>query len=71
MSEKARFKFVGDMFNVFNEQKLVRVNQDGEQNGSPGTPNPDFLKPDAQNFNLNRGPYQNPFSARLGIRLEF
>jgi hypothetical protein len=71
LSEKARFKFVGDMFNVFNEQKVIRVNQNGEQNGSPGVANPDFLQPDAQDFHSLTSPYQPPFNARLGIRLEF
>ena len=63
-----RLKFVADLFNLFNEQAIVRVNQFGEQNGSPGTANPDFLKPALGTF---ADPYQNPFSARLAIRLEF
>ena len=53
-----RVKFVADLFNLFNEQKVIRVNQFGEQNGSPGTPNPDFLKPALMQF---ADPYENPF----------
>ncbi|HEY7303770.1 MAG TPA: TonB-dependent receptor [Bryobacteraceae bacterium] len=68
ITERLRFKFVADLFNLFNQQQVVRVNQNGEIDGSPGTPNPDFLLPDRQDF-VN--PYQNPFSARLGLRLEF
>ena len=30
-------KFVADLFNLFNEQTIVRVNQYGEIGGSPGT----------------------------------
>ena len=63
-----RVKFVADLFNIFNEQAVIRVNQNAEINGSPGTPNPDFLKPDRQDF---ADPYQIPFSARLAVRFEF
>jgi hypothetical protein len=66
--ERMRLKFVADMFNLFNEQAIVRVNQFGEQGGSPGTANPDFLKPALGQF---ADPYQNPFSARLAVRFEF
>ena len=72
LGEKYRLKAVADLFNVFNEQKVVRVNQNGEIDGSPGTLNPDFLKPDAEDFHGTQGgPYQAPFSARLAIRFEF
>jgi Carboxypeptidase regulatory-like domain/TonB-dependent Receptor Plug Domain len=66
--ERMRVKFVADMFNLFNEQAVVRVNQFGEQGGSPGTANPDFLKPALGPF---ADPYQNPFNARLAVRFEF
>ena len=72
LGEKYRVKAVADLFNVFNEQKIIRVNQNGEIDGSPGTPNPDFLKPDAEDFHGTQGgPYQIPFAARLAIRFEF
>ena len=68
LGEKYRVKAVADIFNLFNQQRIVRVNQFAEVDGSPGTPNPDFLKPDLESF---REPYQLPFSARLAIRFEF
>ena len=68
LGERARIKFVADLFNVFNEQALLRVNQNAELDGSPGVVNPDFLLPDRENF---RDPYQVPFNARLAIRFEF
>jgi hypothetical protein len=66
--ERMRAKFVADLFNIGNEQAVVRVNGFGEQGGSPGTANPDFLKPALGQF---ADPYQNPFSARLAVRFEF
>ncbi len=66
--ERMRAKFVADLFNIGNEQAVVRVNQFGEQGGSPGVANPDFLKPALGQF---ANPYQNPFSARLAVRFEF
>jgi hypothetical protein len=66
--EQMRFKFVADLFNIFNRQPVVRVNQSAEINGSPGTANPDFLLPDLSGF---ADPYQLPFNARLGLRFEF
>lgn len=37
--ERMRAKFVADLFNIGNEQAVVRVNQFGEQSGSPGVAN--------------------------------
>jgi hypothetical protein len=68
IGERARLKFVADLFNLFNEQAVIRVNQFAEIGNSPGVANPDFLKPDLGNF---ANPYQIPFNARLAIRLEF
>ena len=42
LGEKYRLKAVADLFNLFNQQKLLRVNQFGELDGSPGVANPDF-----------------------------
>ena len=63
-------KAVADLFNIFDQQKVTHVDQYGEISGSPGTPNPDFLKPDVLSGNFP-DPYQLPFSARLAIRFEF
>jgi hypothetical protein len=72
LGERMRLKFVADLFNIFNEQKLVRVNQFGEVGGSPGTANPDFLKPALSGDPVTfADPYENPFSARLAVRFEF
>jgi Carboxypeptidase regulatory-like domain/TonB-dependent Receptor Plug Domain len=71
ITEKVRFKFVADFFNIFNQQQVVRVNQNAEIDGSPGTPNPDFLLPDLFDYPPPSSPYQNPFNARLGLRFEF
>jgi hypothetical protein len=68
LGERARVKFVADLFNLFNEQAVIRVNQFAEIGNSPGVANPDFLKPDLGNF---ANPYQIPFSARLAVRFEF
>jgi len=67
--ERMRVKFVADLFNVFDEQQIIRVNQWSQLEG--GVTNPDFLKPGLQQFNLNSSPYQNPFNARLAVRFEF
>ena len=67
-SERARLKFVADMFNLFNQQRVFRVNQLHEVGGSPGTLNPDFLLPALGQF---ADPYQAPFNARLAVRFEF
>ena len=66
--ERMKAKFVADLFNLFNEQAVTRVNQFGEIGNSPGTANPDLGKPALGTF---ADPYQNPFSARLGVRFEF
>jgi hypothetical protein len=72
LGERMRVKFVADLFNIFNEQKVVRVNQFGEIGGSPGTANPDFLKPALSGDPVTFGdPYENPFNARLAVRFEF
>jgi hypothetical protein len=71
LGERVRFKFVADLFNIFNQQQVVRVNQNAEINNSPGTPNPDFLLPDLFDFHGSSSPYQNSFNARLGLRFEF
>ncbi len=68
LGERLRIKAVADMFNLFNEHAITHVAQAAEINGSPGTPNPDFLKPDLAGF---ANPYQNPFNARLALRFEF
>jgi hypothetical protein len=62
LGEQMHVVLIADFFNVFNQTKVFAVNQTAEVSGAPGTPNVDFLKPQS---------YQAPFSARLGVRLEF
>lgn len=69
LGERMRLKFVADLFNVFDEQKIIRVNQWSQLTG--GGTNPDFLKPGLQQFHLSSGPYEVPFNARLAVRFEF
>ena len=66
--EKVNVKFLADMFNVANTTFVNYVNQFAEINNSPGTPNPDFLKPGGISI---RDAYTRPFYARLGVRFEF
>lgn len=62
LGETKRVKFLADLFNVTNQVRPFSINQNAEVNGSPGTPNVDFLRVAA---------YQAPFNARLGVRFEF
>jgi len=66
LGERMRVKFIADLFNVFDEQKVIRVDQWSQLTG--GSANPDFLKPGLIQF---PEPYENPFNARLAVRFEF
>lgn len=66
IGERKSLKFVADLFNVFNETAVIRVDQFYQLNST--TLNPDYLKPDNQAFSY---PYQRPFNARLAIRFDF
>jgi hypothetical protein len=65
-SERVSVKLVGDIFNVFNQQKVLRIDQNFELDST--TPNPDFLKPNTLDF---AHPFMTPRSVRLALRLEF
>ncbi len=72
LSERMRVKFVADLFNIFDRQTIVRVNEAGEVGGSPGLANPDFLKPFLSGVPVDfADPYESPFNARLAVRFEF
>ncbi len=62
LGEQMRMKFVADLFNVGNQIRPFRIDQNYELNNAPGTLDPDFLKVAL---------YQRPFHARLAIRFEF
>ena len=68
ITEKTKLKFIADFFNIFNSQKVNRVDDFEALDfvGSGNPPNPDFLKPRP----FNQG-YRAPFNMRLGIRFEF
>ena len=68
--EHATVKFLADLFNVGNQVTPITFNQFAEIANSPGSPNPDFLKP-SSSLNSAYNAYTNPFRARLGIRFEF
>lgn len=62
LGESKRLKLGADLFNVGNRLVPYRVDQNIEIDGSPGTTNPDFLRPILET---------NPFYARLQVRFEF
>jgi len=71
LTEKVNVKFLADLFNVFNTTWVQYPDQSAEINNSPGTPNPDFLKPGGYGGGQIRDAYTRPFYARLGVRFEF
>jgi len=73
ITEGTRLRLIADVFNISNMRTQLRVDQFAQR--SAGVPNADFGKPtgngpSAVNGNTNPG-YQRPFSARLGVKLEF
>jgi hypothetical protein len=68
--EHATVKFLADLFNVGNQVTPITFNQFAEIANSPGSPNPDFLKP-SSSTNSAYNAYTTPFRASLGIRFEF
>jgi hypothetical protein len=71
VSEKSHLKFMADMFDLFNTTWVQYPDMTGELDNSPGTPNPDFLKPGGTGGSQIRDAYTRPFYARLGVRFEF
>jgi outer membrane receptor for ferrienterochelin and colicin len=66
LGEKRNLKFVADMFNVFNQKTVLRIDQNYELDSK--TLNPDFLHPNTTDFAY---PYQRPFYGRFAVRFEF
>jgi len=60
LSERARLSLVTDLFNVTNSRRIRTINQFIES--TAGQLNPDFKNPAS---------YRNPFSLRLGVKLDF
>ena len=69
MTERFKFRFGTDLFNIANTKRILLFNQlDSLQFG---VPNADFLKPTVQTIGLNADGIQSPFNARIFARLEF
>ena len=69
ITENTKVKFTADFFNVFNSQKIWRVDENNALDfvGAGNPPNPDFLSPRPYpSFG-----YHLPFNLRLGVRFEF
>ncbi len=60
MTERYTVKFVGDFFNIFNQQRIRQPQEFKEITAD--VPNVDFLKPRS---------FYAPFNMRLGLRFEF
>jgi hypothetical protein len=72
ITEKTKLKLTADFFNIFNSQKLWRVDENNALDFVNGVnpPNPDFLKPRPVIGTTASG-YHTPFNLRLGLRFEF
>jgi hypothetical protein len=71
LSENYRLKFVADLFNITNTKKAFRVDNFSDTGFLSGVTPPIQVNPD---FGLVGGQYnafQQPFHARLAVRLEF
>jgi len=68
VTEKSRVRLGADLFNITNNQRLLRVDQQAQR--TVGVPNADFLKPLGDGVSLQPG-FQRPFYARFMVRYEF
>jgi hypothetical protein len=64
-----RLTFMADVFNLFNEKRILNYDQDTEIGA--GTANPDFGKPVNSLLGGNPAQYQTPITLRVGARFEF
>jgi hypothetical protein len=64
-----RLTFMADVFNLFNEKRVLVYDQDTELNA--GTANPDFGKPVNSLFGGTPSQYQIPFTLRVGAKFQF
>jgi hypothetical protein len=68
-----RVTFVADVFNLFNERRVIGYDQDTELGA--GTPNPDFGAPistvQTPRYWGNPAQFQAPRNVRVGVRFEF
>jgi carboxypeptidase family protein len=69
MGGERRVTFLADVFNVFNQRRILYYSQNTQLNQNQ--PNPDFGKPVDTNFAGNPPQFQAPFNMRVGVRFEF
>jgi Carboxypeptidase regulatory-like domain/TonB-dependent Receptor Plug Domain len=69
LSGARRVTFLADIFNVFNERRVLSYDQNTQL--SAGTPDLDFGKPISTILGGNPPQFQAPFNMRIGVRLEF
>jgi len=68
ITERSRLRLGADLFNITNNQRLLRVDQAAQR--TVGVPNADFLKPNGDGIQIQPA-FQRPFYARFMIRYEF
>jgi len=68
LTEKSRLRLGADLFNITNNQRLLRVDQAAQR--TVGVPNADFLKPNGDGIQIQPA-FQRPFYARFMVRYEF
>ena len=64
-----RITFMADVFNLFNEKRILNYDQDTQLNA--GTANKDFGKPVNSLLSGTPAQYQVPITLRIGARFEF
>jgi hypothetical protein len=69
LSGPRKLTFLGEVFNLFNERRVIGYDQN-TQLTYPNV-NPDFGAPVSTNFSGTPPQFQSPFNVRLGIRFEF
>ena len=69
LSGPRKLTFLGEVFNLFNERRVLGYDQN-TQLTYPNV-NPDFGAPVSTNFSGTPPQFQSPFNVRLGIRFEF
>jgi Carboxypeptidase regulatory-like domain/TonB dependent receptor-like, beta-barrel len=69
LARSRKVTFVADVFNLFNQQRVLSYDQDTQLDA--GTVNPDFGKPVNTILSGNPPQFQVPIQVRVGVRFEF
>jgi len=69
MAGERRVTFLADVFNVFNQKRVLYYSQNTQQDNN--VTDPDFGKPVNTNLAGNPPQFQAPFNMRVGVRFEF